>query len=254
MDVNKIIDKLSRKLSQRSLIFIIVFLSLAIIGIIGAYLAKKENPTPSGSLSTSLETVQEKPPLVVIDPGHGGWDPGAMAGDINEKDIVLDISIEIERLLIEKNIDYYMIRTEDIYVSLEDRAQIANEKKGRLFISIHNNSFTDSAQSGILTAYNPYSPNGKDMAKIMQSKIKELGMKNRDIMARPNLYVLRHTEMPALLLEIGFMSNKKDLKLLTAGDFQKKCAKQVVSGVEDILDKYILDSKATDAEGSPEAD
>ena len=254
MDVSKIIDKLSKKLSHRSLIFIIVFLSLAIIGIIGAYLAEKGNLNPSGSLSTAVETAPEKPPLVVIDPGHGGWDPGAMAGSTNEKDIVLDISLEIERLLVEKNIDYYMIRTEDIYVSLEDRASIANEKRGRLFISIHNNSFTDSVQSGILTAYNPYSPNGKDMAKIMQSKIKELGMKNRDIMPRPNLYVLRHTEMPALLLEIGFMSNKKDLKLLTAGDFQKKCAKQVVSGIEVILDKYIYDSKSTDAEGNPAGD
>lgn len=240
MDLNKYIDKLSKRFSKRILVIMIVFLSMSIIGVIAAYLVKYGGFSSSDPSSLPTETIQEKPPMVVIDPGHGGSDPGAMTKNINEKDLVLDISLEIERLLLQKNIDYYMIRTEDTFVSLEDRARIANEKKAGLFISIHNNSFTDPSQSGILTTYNPNSPIGKDIAKIMQSKIKKLGMTNRDIMPRPNLYVLRHTEMPALLLEIGFISNKKDLKLLTNDGFNKKCAQQVVSGIEDILAKYVI--------------
>ena len=240
MDFNKIFDKLSQKLSHKNLVIIIVCLCIAIIAFIGAYMTRNNQLSTQNSTITSNDVIEEIPPLVVIDPGHGGWDPGAMNGKINEKDIVLDISLEVEKLLKEKNIDYYMLRSDDTYVSLEDRARIANEKKGRLFISIHINSFTDAAQSGILTAYNPYSPIGKDMAIIMQSKIKNLGMRNREIMPRPNLYVLRHTEMPALLLEIGFLSNKNDLKLLTDNKFQKNCAQQIVSGIEEILEKYIL--------------
>lgn len=239
MDFNKFIEKLSQKLSHKNLVIIIVFLCVAIIALIGGYLKRNFDLSPQQAIITSTETIQEIPPMVIIDPGHGGWDPGAMNGKTSEKDIVLNISLEIEELLDQKNIDYYMIRTDDTYVSLEDRARIANEKKGRLYISIHNNSFTDAAQSGILTTFNPYSTIGKDIAIIMQSKIKNLGMKNREIMPRPNLYVLRHTEMPSLLLEIGFISNKKDLKLLTDDEFQKNCAQQIVSGIEEILDKYI---------------
>ena len=88
-----------------------------------------------------------------------------------------------------------------------------------------------------LTTYNPNSPNGKEIAKIMQSKLSNIGMKNRDIMPRPGLYVLRSTDMPSILLEIGFVSNKKDLKLLTDVNFQQKCAKQIVLGIEEIVSK-----------------
>lgn len=232
------------KLSKRSLIIIIAILSTAIILMLALFSLKKNSPSlldnltgssnPTASeYSTSKPT--EKSPIVVIDAGHGGWEPGAGNGSIDEKDITLAISLEVEKLLKEKNIDYYMIRNDDTYISLEDRVKIANEKSCKLFVSIHNNSFTDSSQSGILTAYNPYSPNGKKFAEIMQSKISNIGMRNRNIMQRPNLYVLRHTEMPAILLEIGFISNKKDLKLLTDASFQQKCAQQIVLGIEEII-------------------
>ncbi len=240
MKFNKFIDKLSRKLTHQHLIAIIIILTVAIIAVVG--IARRNGgPADAGDpTGASAGPSSGKPPMVVIDAGHGGWEPGAGNGSINEKDVVLAISLEIEKQLKEKNIDYYMIRTDDTYVSLEDRAKIANEKKGRLFISIHNNSFTDPSQGGILTAYNPYSPIGEDIARIMQSKISDIGMRDRDIMPRPNLYVLRHTEMPSLLLEIGFISNKNDLKLLTDSDFQQKCALSIVDGIEEILARYVI--------------
>lgn len=249
MDFNKLLDKIHDKVSHKNLIIIIAILLIAIIAVIGGYLKRNDIFAPEHAIATPTEQVLEKPPMVVIDPGHGGWEPGAGNGKINEKDIVLSIALEVEKLLKQKNIDYYMIRTDDTYVSLEDRAKIANDKKSKLFISIHNNSFTDASQSGILTTYNPYSSIGKEIAEIMQAKISDLGMRNRDIMPRPNLYVLRHTEMPSLLLEVGFISNKKDLKLLTDANFQKKCAQQIVSGIEEIIEKYV-----TDEEGSSEED
>ncbi len=247
MTFQQLIDKLSKKLSHRNLIVIIVILTILILSIIGMTIKKNLfDPAQTSESSVTTQQTPEIPPMVIIDPGHGGWEPGAGKGKINEKDIVLEISLEIEKLIKEKNIDYYMIRNDDTYVSLEDRARIANEKKSKLFISIHNNSFTDPSQGGILTAYNPYSLYGEEIAKIMQSRLRVLGMRDRDIMPRPNLYVLRHTEMPSLLLEIGFMSNKKDFKLLTDSKFQKKCAAQIVSGIEEIL------AKITDGAGNPE--
>lgn len=253
MDFNRFYEKTSKKLNRNMLIILIILLSVAIIAVIGGYLKKPGVPVSPDASSAAVKT-SETPPMVVIDAGHGGWEPGAGNGKLNEKDVVLDISLEIEKLLAQKNIEYLMIRTDDTYVSLEDRAKIANDKKGKLFISIHNNSFTDSAQSGILTAYNPNSPIGKDIAQVMQSKISHMGMKNRDIMSRPNLYVLRHTEMPALLLEIGFISNKKDLKLLTDEEFQQKCARQIVSGIEEILEDFILTPGSAAGEESFEGD
>jgi len=231
------------KLNQRTLVIIIAILSTAIILILALSFLNKSghsalnNSANSATSENSSAEPTEDPPIVIIDAGHGGWEPGAGNGPINEKDIVLAISLEVERELKEKNIGYYMIRNDDTYVSLEDRVRIANEKSSKLYVSIHNNSFTDKAQGGILTTYNPSSPTGKKIAEIMQSKLGNIGMRDRNIMQRPNLYVLRYTDMPAILLEIGFISNKKDLKLLTDVSFQQKCAQQIVLGIEEIVSK-----------------
>lgn len=244
-------DDIMNKLSRRTLTILIILLSIAIISILAFSYFNKNNPLSFNNSDVSENSSvkpTEQPPIVIIDAGHGGWEPGAGNKSINEKDLVLAMSLEVEKILKEKNIDNYMIRTDDTYVSLEDRVRIANEKACKLFISIHNNSFTDSAQGGILTTYNPYSPIGKEIAEIMQSKISDVGMRDRAIMPRPNLYVLRHTDMPSLLLEIGFISNKKDLALLTDTNFQQKCAQQIVLGIEEIVSKYVTD-EAKNSEG-----
>lgn len=229
------IEDLMNKLSRKTLIISIVILSSAIILLLViSYLSRNNYPESNGPASSEPSKFQ-KPPVVIIDPGHGGWEPGAENGSYQEKDVNLSISLEVEKVLKDKNIDYYMIRNDDSYYSLEDRVKIANEKSCKLFVSIHSNSFKDSSQSGILTLYNPYSPTGKKFAEIMQSKISDMGMKDRKIMPRPNLYVLRYTNMPSLLLEVGFISNKKDLKLMTDSSFQQKCARQIVLGIEEIL-------------------
>ncbi|WP_024832324.1 N-acetylmuramoyl-L-alanine amidase family protein [Ruminiclostridium josui] len=243
MKMDKLIEKISRRLSHKNLITLIVILSVAIIAFLGL-IFRNDIIFPLSNLVSLGEdsNAASLPPLVVIDPGHGGSEPGAVSGSIHEKEITLAISLEVEKLLNEKHIDNILTRRDDTAVSLEDRVKLANEKKCSLFISIHNNSFTDPASHGILTTYNPYSDTGERNAEIMQSKLKTLGMFNRKIVPRPNLYVLRHTEMPSLLLEIGFISNKNDLKLLTSSDFQKKCAVQIVNGIEEILEANAIAS------------
>ncbi len=240
--------------SERSLKIIIALLSIAIIlFLIVIFLAKNGISLTnifSKDIVSEFTMQPEGPhPTVIIDAGHGGREPGATKGSIQEKDITLAIALQVEKILKEKNISYYMTRNDDTYLSLEDRIDIANKKSCKLFVSIHNNSFTDTSQRGVLTTYNPYSETGKDIASIMQSNIGDLCQKNRDVMPRPNLYVLRYTNMPSILLEIGFMSNKHDLKLLTEDNFQIKCAQQIVLGIEEIITKYFPDEVKSSAGG-----
>ena len=148
------------KLSHRTLVILIAILSTAIIVLLALTLkndpsildklSKLSNSANSLLLKILLQSLPQNPPIVIIDAGHGGWEPGAGNGSIHERDITLAISLEVEKVLKEKNIDYYMTRSDDTYVSLEDRVRIANEKGCKLFVSIHNNSFTNTAQSGIL--------------------------------------------------------------------------------------------------------
>lgn len=234
------------RLSGRSLKMLIALFSIAIVLLsVTTFLYNLGYPIidiiPKSIISEFTVQPTQPSPAVIIDAGHGGWEPGAINGSIQEKDITLEIALKVEKILKEKGISYLMIRNDDTYVSLEDRVKTANKMEGKLFVSIHNNSFNDKSQRGILTTYNPYSPTGKDIATIMQSKIGDLCQKNRDLMPRPNLYVLRYTNMPSILLEIGFISNKQDLALLTDSSFQEKCAKRIVSGIEDILSKYYPD-------------
>jgi N-acetylmuramoyl-L-alanine amidase len=239
--------------SERSLKVLIVLLSIAVVLLsIVTFLAKNgfsiKNILPNSISSEFFMKPIEPSPAVIIDAGHGGWEPGAINGSIQEKDVTLAIALKVEKKLIEKNISYLMIRNDDTYISLEDRIKIANEKACKLFVSIHNNSFNDPSQRGVLTTYNPYSETGEDIARIMQSQIGDLCERDRDLMPRPNLYVLRYTNMPSILLEIGFISNKEDLKLLTNDSFQKKCANQIVLGIEDILAKYFPDELKSSVE------
>lgn len=232
--------------SERTLKNLILLLSIAIILLsIVTFMATNGFSImtifPNAISSEFSIQTSEPAPTVIIDAGHGGWEPGAMNGTIQEKDITLAIALQVEKVLKEKNISYYMTRTDDTYLSLEDRVKIANDKSCKFFVSIHINSFTDATQRGVLTAYNPYSSIGKDIANIMQSKIGNLCETNRNLMPRPNLYVLRYTNMPSILLEIGFISNKQDLQLLTDAKFQEKCANQIVLGIEGIIAKYFPD-------------
>ena len=245
--MEKLIHFFMKTVSRRNLIIIIAVLSIAIILLLVCWYLNKNGYLNKMQPDNISAQTSIKGPTVIIDPGHGGNEPGAINGNIFERDLTLAISLQVEKELKKKNIDYYMLRTTDTYMSLEDRVTTANDKACKLFISIHINSFQDSKQSGILTTYNPNSPIGKEIAEIMQSRISNIGMRDRNIMPRPNLYVLRNTDMPSLLLEIGFMSNKKDLKLLTDAKFQQKCAAQIVLGIDDIVSKYITAEEESSA-------
>lgn len=188
--------------------------------------------------------------LVVIDAGHGGIDPGACKGTAYEKDINLAIALKLEKLLKAKNINTYMIRQDDTFAALYDRPYIANALNATLFISIHNNSIDNSKVSGTETLYYPEkegdtSFTGGKFAKLLQdSLISKLKTVNRKTVERPGLVVLKYTQMPAALCEIGFLTNPTDLKNLKSEAFQQKTAQALCDAIVKSLEQLELEKKA----------
>lgn len=185
--------------------------------------------------------------LIVIDPGHGGDEPGSLGmidGKIAlyEKDINLKIGKRVYEILLEKGYNVIATRTDDSTVSLMKRVEIANESKADLFVSVHNNSFEDSSAKGTLTMYAYDTPkegmtfSGKEVASIIQPYLAEAtGSTDRELMENPKIYVNAKTNMPAVLCECLFMSNPEDLKKLMDDTYAKKIAEGIAEGIEEAV-------------------
>ncbi|HHW31674.1 MAG TPA: N-acetylmuramoyl-L-alanine amidase [Clostridiaceae bacterium] len=191
---------------------------------------------------TVLKPASDDERLVVIDAGHGGAEPGAIYGNLYEKELNLDIAKRLNRLLVENNIKTYMIRQEDITVALYERAYIANALNAKLFLSIHNNAMADVNYGGTMTLYYPQNGrtgiNGKTFAEIIQRNLVDtLKTIDRSIRERPNLVVLKATKMPAALAEIAFLTNSEDRNNLRSEEFREKAAQALFKGIMEALEK-----------------
>ncbi len=177
-----------------------------------------------------LTPAKEGEVLVVIDAGHGGQDPGANNGNVLEKDLNLAIALKLEELLKKNNIKTFMLRQDDTFVELYDRPFIANALKATLFVSIHHNAIDNKKISGTETLYYPETKGdpsftGEKFAKLVQEALlSKLNSVNRKTVARPGLVVLKYSEMPSILAEIGFVTNAAELKNLTNQEYQQKAA------------------------------
>ncbi|HOD93692.1 MAG TPA: N-acetylmuramoyl-L-alanine amidase [Clostridia bacterium] len=180
---------------------------------------------------------------VVIDAGHGGFDPGAVSGSVYESKINLSVAKKVEKILCDKGIKVFMTRNTDEYVGLYERAHIANKIQASLFISIHSNAFANSNLKGIMTLVYPSSDqsnnsSGKTLGmKIHKNLISKTDAIDRGIIDRPNLVVLNSTKMPAALVECGFMTNPDELYLLQTDEYQNILAQGIAQGIIDMLDE-----------------
>ncbi|AKL93977.1 N-acetylmuramoyl-L-alanine amidase LytC [Clostridium aceticum] len=181
-----------------------------------------------------------KTPLIVIDPGHGGTDPGAISpiSGLMEKDLVLDVAKRLNKLLTEAGFNTYMTRETDTSVALADRAKIANQLQADLFISVHANAAGASTARGIENLYYPsdINPNdhrpNKKLAEIFQREmVKVTGAHSRNIVARDKLVVLRDTTMPAVLSEIGFLTNAEEVARLATSEYRQLVAEGMFQGI-----------------------
>lgn len=196
-------------------------------------------------INESLTVSKYKDKLVVIDPGHGGKDPGTISPNlkIKEKDIVLEVSLKLKKLLETEGFKVYMTREDDNYIGLYDRATIANELGADVFVSIHANAHSKSDVEGVQVLYYPYdeSRDNKTFAKIMRKTLtKELGALDRGIIERPKLVVPRETKMPAVLIELGFTTNPREEKLLSTSEYRTKCAEATLNGIIEYFDKVLM--------------
>ncbi|GKX28131.1 hypothetical protein SH1V18_06110 [Vallitalea longa] len=180
--------------------------------------------------------------VIVIDPGHGDTDPGATGNGIAEKDVNLDITLFLKEYLDkDNNIKTYYSRTTDIYSSLGDRCDIANEVDCDFFVSIHNNSFKSGANGTEVYYLAPSSKPGMTSQKLADIFLKKIidaaGTKNRGCKTA-NYYVLRNTDMPAILLEIAFISNAEDAAKLKSDKFKKNVAHSIYESILESFNKF----------------
>ena len=181
----------------------------------------------------SLESKASSQYVVYIDPGHGGYDPGAQGNGVIEKDIVLNLGLKLKEKLEANGIKVIMSRTSDVFVSLEDRSKGANNANPDAFISIHINSAGDASASGIETYYNKSID--KPLAENIQSKlISYTGAKNRGVKWE-EFYVVKNTTMPASLVECGFLSNVNEANNLKNYAYQEKLVNAMLEGTLNYL-------------------
>ena len=180
--------------------------------------------------------------IITIDPGHGGSDPGAV-GDKGtlEKNITLEISKRLKQNLEEMGAIVHMTRTTDTEVAgpgasdvdeLQARINVAEKHRSDLFISVHINSSVNKKVGGFSTYYYPKTKFDAKIAKSIQDNLTENYGRDNLGLREANFYVIKRCSMPATLLELCFISNKKEEKLMRGNWFQTKTAKLIAEGVE----------------------
>ncbi len=230
------------------------------------------------SAGSLLEQLGLKIQTIMIDPGHGGRDPGAVAGNFKEKDIVLRMSKILGRKLEQKGFDVLYTRTEDVFIPLEERTAMANSQKADLFISVHANAHPNPNVRGFEVYYLNFaqSEDAKRVAArenaVSTQKISDLQYILTDLMLSSKIsesrelankvhqdtmdsvggmftdlssngvrqapfYVLMGAQMPAILLEMGYMTNQTDMRLMQNDDFMRYMARGLTRGVIAYRDK-----------------
>ena len=171
---------------------------------------------------------------VVLDAGHGGSDYGAIRAGINEKDITLDITQRVESLLKAKGYKVFLTRKEDVFVSLEDRVNFSELEDPEIFVSIHVNSAVSSTPCGIETHwYHEYST---ELAEVIHKHLlKEIPSANDRGLFKSKFYVINHTTVPAVLCEIGFISNDEERADIITEERKQKTAKAIADGIIEYL-------------------
>lgn len=180
--------------------------------------------------------------VIVLDPGHGGTDVGAPSkSGTYEKELTLPIALELEKILKKAGAKVYLTRYEDVDVygprssavdELQARSDVGNDNEADIFISIHINSFSNPKIGGISSYYYPKTPYDKKLAAKIGAKIvTEKGFGGDRGVNEAGFYVLKHTTMPATLVEIGFISNPQEEKLLKKKSVQESFAQLMYEGI-----------------------
>jgi N-acetylmuramoyl-L-alanine amidase len=215
--------------------------------------------------------------VVVLDPGHGGEDSGAMCGGVMEKDLTLDVARRVDRLLDSEGVATLMTRLGDSYVSLADRAAFGNRVKESIFISIHFNEDNKPVASGVETYYaahqinsastfvswlpffsQPPSDSPKPESQSLAGFIQEaLVVRTRSVdrgTQPKQFFVIANVSSPAVLIEGGFITNQDELSKLASEDYRDQLAAAVADGILRYRDAVSQQKSALAATGQKSAE
>lgn len=213
---------------------------MAILMIAAIYCTFKYRVLPSNTDAEFTRTI-------VIDPGHGGEDPGKVGiNEALEKDINLKISFLLKEMLEKEGYKIILTRENDdgLYsdtdgnkkvADMKKRCQIIEDSGAQIVVSIHQNSFSQESVCGAQVFYYKHSTQGRKLAEKIQASIKEnvAPDNNRTVKDNASYYMLLHTPCPTVIVECGFLSNYNEAELLVSEEYQEKIAKAICTGIND---------------------
>lgn len=201
-------------------------------------------PLPAPNLGSGMAnfpdpgTIPQGQIVIVLDPGHGGSDPGAVGiGGLSETDIVNPMSHRIRDLLEEQGVRVILTREDNRTVDLQPRVELANRLNANLFVSLHANAISMSRPdvNGIETYY---FQSGQQLARTIHGHLLEAtGGPNRGVRTA-RFYVLRHTRMPAVLLELGFVTGNQDARRLADPQYRERLSQAIARGILQYVRQY----------------
>ena len=198
--------------------------------------AKKRQITSDITNPAIISKPKHDKQMIVLDAGHGGSDTGAIGGGIYEKDITLDIAKRIEKILKSKGYDVKMTRSNDTYVSLQDRVEFSENHNPDIFVSVHVNSSVKPEITGIETHY--YHQESMSLARTVHSSFASAIHSPDRGLFKSKFYVINHTTSPAILIEIGFISNDEERNQLAGETRKQQTAQAIADGIQKYLQQY----------------
>ena len=168
--------------------------------------------------------------VVVIDAGHGGYDRGGIPGQrVSEKDMTLDVAQRLRKVLSANGYRVVMTRDSDVFVPLGTRTAIANQYRNAIFVSIHFNSATRRGADGIETYF--YSRNSLALASAIHHYVAGGAPSPNRGVRRRGYFVLRRTNIPAILVECGFLTNPTEASYVQNSSYRQKLAEEIAAGI-----------------------
>lgn len=176
---------------------------------------------------------------IVLDPGHGGTDSGASGFGLVEKEIILDVGLRLRKMLEAAGINVVMTRDKDVFLTLDERVDIAKNVKADSFISIHANAHSEERANGTETFWNSYftSDQSEALAKEIQEELLFLLNTYDRGLKQANFRVIKQTPMPSVLVELAFVTNQSDAEDMAKAEFRDKAAQAIYQGIVNYYNK-----------------
>ena len=213
-------------------LFMILFL------LMGAIVASWKLSELTANVSKEEKKAKKEEVVIVVDPGHGGEDPGKVGtNDVLEKDLNLQIAKKVKKLLEEAGIKIVMTRTNDKVPDakkedLNQRIKLINETKPKLALCIHQNSYPDAKIKGAQVFYHTTTPEAEDVASIVQEELRTVDPTNtRQIKENDTYFMLKNSQVPTIIVECGFLTNSEEAAKLTQEEYQDQIAQAICEGV-----------------------